>query len=116
VIGFKYFSAQGKGKADAGFAYRYAYFNGTCPASAPGPRDCGIIRSGNPKLFNAGTMYHPKNWTTIQAQTKIIRSVRSALESRYPGNSRSSIDYQTSVELNRELLPDFSRFTGETID
>jgi hypothetical protein len=80
VIGFHYFSAQGKGKPDAGFADRYAYFTGFCPSERRAiPRDCDVIRSSNIALLSGGELWMPSRWQTQQAVAATRRSVRSAL-------------------------------------
>ena len=117
VIGFAYFSAQGKGKADAGFADRYAYFDGKCPAQAAAlPRDCGVLRSSNLVLLSGGELWTPDNWTTDARLKQITASIRSVLERRYPGATKGLIGTQLQTELSRELQPDSDSFTGETTD
>jgi hypothetical protein len=62
VVGFQYFSSQGKKSDDAGFAYRWAFFGDLCPDAPAGKkRDCGVIFSDNPTLLNAGYMLHPRS-------------------------------------------------------
>ena len=118
VIGFKYFSAQGRGKPDAGFAYRYAYFGNKCPAGQPlGPRDCGIIRSQNTRLLSGGTLWKPGEWTTIPASQVLTRSVASSVAGRNPGASSAFLDQQVRDEMEKELLPNPSLdFSGDTTD
>lgn len=118
VAGFKYFSAQGKGKPDAGFAYRYAYFGPYCPAPVAGkPRDCGVIRSANQKLLNTGTMYHPKHWRVAEAAASMQLLVRSAVKSKNPTRSVADVDMLTNIELDRELAPNPGlNLDGETTD
>lgn len=118
VAGFKYFSAQGKGRPDAGFANRYAFFGPNCPAAVSGkPRDCGVIRSPNQRLLNTGTMYAPAHWKIEEAAANLGLAVRSAVKQKFPTRSATDIDMLTEAELDRELSPrtdDF--FSGETID
>ena len=122
VIGFRYFSAQGRGKPDAGMAYRNAYFDGHCPAAMVDGvrRDCGVIRSNtNKRLLDGGTLYLPGSWTTEQAKRKLETNVRSAIASRNPGATRAFIDNRVQAELTRTLTPDpaiEASFTGETTD
>lgn len=72
VVGFKYFSAQGKGKPDAGFAYRWAFFSPNCPPVNPNkPRDCNIEFSHNQAMLNSGRMHSPSSWTIESAVEKI---------------------------------------------
>jgi hypothetical protein len=76
VVGFKYFSAQGTTKPEAGLGYRYAFF-GKCPAwKEPGKlRDCNVILSENPVYLNTGYMFHPSQWATATA----MRTLKSTL-------------------------------------
>jgi hypothetical protein len=96
VAGFKYFSAQGKGSSDAGFAYRWAFFSPSCPAPATGKRrDCGIIRSSKQALLNTGCMLHPRAWSVHPPQDGL----------------------EADAEPSTELLPsDLSRYDGVTTD
>ncbi|WP_375779166.1 hypothetical protein ACE103_09270 [Bradyrhizobium sp. ma5] len=118
VIGFHYFSAQGKGKPDAGFADRFAYFDGKCPDQpvAGRPRDCGVIRSSNRALLDGGELWSPTAWTTTQAISRITTRVRGVLESRFAGQPRGFIDTKLNVELEKELTPNLEQFNGETTD
>jgi hypothetical protein len=113
VVGFRYFSAQGKGLPDAGFGFRWAFFDGHCPNSLPPGRrrDCGVIRSDNPKLLCCGYMLEPSHWP---AQAVIDEGVRtSATRSLGPAVEGAELE----AELERELpAPDLSRFDGVTID
>jgi len=114
IVGFKYFSAQGKGSADAGMGYRYGYFNGFCPDrnSTHGfRRDCNIIKSTNRAFLNMGRMYDPTEWDYENAVKQIRAGVRSAFEETYPGLPRDFVDSLAEVELNRELVPE-----TETVD
>jgi len=68
VIGFKYFSSQGKAQAgQGGFDYRYAIFSQFgCPEINNGTnikRDCNVIYSENQNYLNTGMMLSPKYWT-----------------------------------------------------
>jgi hypothetical protein len=72
VVGFKYFSSQGKGSPDAGFAYRWAFFGDTCPSPKNGmPRDCYVIKSTSQSLLNTGYMLQPDHWSTEAARTAL---------------------------------------------
>jgi len=72
VVGFRYFSAQGKGKPDAGLAYRWAFFSPNCPGRVPGKtRDCNIIFSHNQRTLNTGYMLHPRGWNIDLALKQI---------------------------------------------
>lgn len=118
VIGFKYFSAQGKGRPDAGFAYRYAYFDGKCPAAAMGvPRDCGVIKSNNQRLLNTGRMFGPKEWRIEDADASLIRSISRSVEGNNPTARGAALDALVAAELNKELSPRTDDFlNGETTD
>jgi len=66
VIGFKYFSSQGRITAgDGGFDYRYAVFSKFGCPEMPYKRDCNIIYSLEQRMLNTGTMLSPKYWTHI---------------------------------------------------
>jgi hypothetical protein len=117
VIGFHYFSAQGHGKPDAGFADRYAYFDGKCPDKQLGtPRDCGVIRSGNKALLDGGELWTPSAWKTDEANANIEQGVRGIFSARYPGLSKGLLDSKIEQELNRELQPNLDQFIGDTTD
>lgn len=67
VIGFKYFSSQGRAAAgEGGLDYRYAVFSKFgCPDNMPGKRDCNVIYSADQKMLNTGTMLSPAFWTHV---------------------------------------------------
>jgi hypothetical protein len=111
VKGFRYFSAQGKGRPDAGFAFRNAYFSGTCPSGGMTPRDCNLIRSANPALLNVGRASAPSNWKVAEALARLRTLSSRAIEDASPGISRALID----IELDRELPDQIDdRFSGVT--
>jgi hypothetical protein len=112
VQGFRYFSAQGQNTPDGGFGYRWAFFNGTCPTLSGGrKRDCGVIRSNDPKLLCCGRMLHPSKWPE---RTQIEEGVRRAVRPQAGPEARGPA-YES--ELERELpAPDLSRFNGVTTD
>ncbi len=96
AAGFKYFSAEGKGSSDAGFAYRWAFFSPNCPAPVTGKRrDCGIIRSPKQEVLNTGCLLHPRAWS--------VHPPRDGLEA----------DAGSSAELKPS---DLSRYDGVTTD
>lgn len=117
VVGYRYFSAQGKGLPDAGFGYRWAFFDGHCPQSLPQGRrrDCGITRSDNPKLLCCGYLFHPTKWpdaATIDARVRSV--VASGVSTEATGSALEAI---IDAEMTRELPPpDLSRFDGVTTD
>ncbi|WP_158808539.1 hypothetical protein [Beijerinckia sp. L45] len=117
VIGFHYFSAQGKGKPDAGFADRYAFFDTHCPSAGTKiPRDCKIIKSANLALIDGGELWSPKYWRTAEAKEALVKDVRRGIEDAFPGTDRGFIDSRLDAELSQELSPNLSTFTGETTD
>lgn len=66
VIGFKYFSSQGRVTAgDGGFDYRYAVFSKFGCPEMPYKRDCNIIFSLEQRMLNTGTMLSPGYWTHV---------------------------------------------------
>ncbi|WP_223481172.1 MULTISPECIES: hypothetical protein [unclassified Pseudomonas] len=83
VRGFKYFSSQGRGNiGDAGFAFRYAFFekNGVkyCPEITTGKRDCGVIWSAGQKYLNTGYMLPPSKWDS-ESKEKNLKLLVSGL-------------------------------------
>ncbi|MDB5873781.1 MAG: hypothetical protein JWQ07_3223 [Ramlibacter sp.] len=74
VVGFKYFSSQGTPET-GGFGHRYAFFSDvSCPAINPDrKRDCGVIRSKEAMLLNAGVMWHPRDWDKRKALEQLSR-------------------------------------------
>jgi hypothetical protein len=135
VVGFKYFSAQGKNSPSAGLGYRWAYFANKCPAFSPDkPRDCGVIWSNNQRLLNTGYMLHPSQWSTevalrslkarfIQEYSRKMLSERLRRAptdrdmSRLPSAEARRLEEQAIREFSRELPPS-SRliFDGATTD
>jgi hypothetical protein len=67
VVGFKYFSSQGKKAAgEGGLDYRYAVFSQYgCPDTMPYKRDCNVIYSTDQRMLNTGTMLAPRFWTHV---------------------------------------------------
>jgi hypothetical protein len=105
VAGFRYFSAQGKGKPDAGFAYRWAFFSPNCPGVVPGkPRDCNIMLSRDQKMLNTGCMLHPRAWK-ISAALEEIRVSYYAKRFKEivgrPMEEKDLKDLKTSEPLSR---------------
>jgi hypothetical protein len=62
VVGFKYFSAQGKGEPDGGLDYRYGIFEGHECTDMPGKKDCGILLSHDRRVLDSGHMFAPSAW------------------------------------------------------
>jgi hypothetical protein len=118
VVGFQYFSAQGKGKADAGFAYRYAFFAPYCPDAKPGmARDCGVIKSlKNKALLDGGELWEPAAWTIEKAQTAISAGVTRAVLEEFHGAPRALVDSIVEQRLEQELTFQPERLDGETTD
>lgn len=124
VTGFKYFSAQGKGKPDAGFWYRWAYFSDKgCPDFVEGkPRDCGVLR----RSVHAGRMWHPKSWQAQNATDNLMRdlvayqrlSQRGAAPSERTVTKEVAARQKSLKKQLKQTLPHRSlrRFSGETTD
>ncbi len=135
VVGFKYFSAQGKNPPSAGLGYRWAFF-GKCPSwrEADKPRDCGVIASNKPGLLNTGYMLHPTRWITTPAmrmlRTTLIQKHSTRLLAkrlgrvptkremlRLPRAQLRELEDQASREISKELPPvSRLRFDGATTD
>ena len=114
AMGFKYFSLQGKGKPDAGFGYRWAFFEGSCPTLSGGRiRDCHVIRSSNPVLFNAGRLNAPGEWT-VDTALKALREegLRDILGSDAT-ISRAIADQELDRELPHAIDPALDGVTGD---
>jgi hypothetical protein len=115
VAGFKYFSAQ-----TGGLGYRWAFFH-QCPSwsEANKPRDCGIIRSDQQDILNAGYMLHPKVWTTKRAMDDLKTKLTEAEKRRLL--SRRVEPRQLEELANEQLLKDLPpvsrlKFDGVTTD
>lgn len=66
VVGFKYFSSQGRAAAgEGGLDYRYAVFSKFGCPEMPYKRDCNVIYSTDQRMLNTGTMLSPKFWTGV---------------------------------------------------
>jgi len=66
VVGFKYFSSQGRLEAgQGGFDYRYAVFSKFGCPEMPYKRDCEVVYSTDQKMLTTGTMLSPEFWTHI---------------------------------------------------
>ncbi len=106
VAGFKYFSAQGLGKPDAGFAYRWAFFGNACPAQKDGmPRDCYVIRSDSQSLLNTGYMLHPDHWTVDKAR---IALGTQALQQFYQQNYNLTLPQVNKITPQHSPVPRLS--------
>jgi hypothetical protein len=131
VVGFKYFSSQGKNRSDAGLGFRWAFF-GPCPAwrEADKPRDCGIVRSEHQHVLNTGYMLDPSKWTIETAIAAKERRVLEGIVTRHVGRPSSPREFErlpfeqqrmlqreATQELSR-ILPEVSRlsFDGATTD
>lgn len=67
IVGFKYFSAQGKkDPKHAGFDFRYAVFHKYGCPDMPYMRDCDIVYSTKSSTLNAGAMLHPSRWHHVR--------------------------------------------------
>lgn len=104
--GFKYFSLQGKGKPDAGFGYRWAFFEGTCPTLNGGRiRDCHVIRSSNPVLLNAGRLNAPGDWTVDSALIALREQGLRDILGADANISRGIADQELERELPHAIDP-----------
>ncbi|MFJ3456265.1 hypothetical protein ACIPMZ_04775 [Scandinavium goeteborgense] len=71
AIGFRYFSAQGKGTN--GMGYRDAFF-GSCPdVKTTYVKDCNVIKSDKHSLFAVSRLDDPKEWFTEYSAIRIER-------------------------------------------
>jgi hypothetical protein len=114
VKGFKYFSAQGKGKPDAGLAYRYAYFEGTCPpTTAQKVHDCHVIRSRNPALLNSGRMNTPDGWAVDASLAALRQQIGRDIEMSNPGVTRAFVDAELDRELPSSIDPKLDGVEGD---
>lgn len=112
--GFKYFSLQGKGKPDAGFGYRWAFFEGSCPTLAAGrTRDCHVIRSSNPVLLNAGRMAAPAEWNVEPAIRELREQGLRDIMGADSTISRGFADAELEKELPNSIDPSLNGVTEE---
>ncbi len=108
VIGFHYFSAQGKGKPDAGFGYRDAYFRTHSGPSAGGyPKD-SAIRSQDRLYLNGGRLWTPSAWAVEHAQNKIQQLAAAAVPATKPRRAASINEL-----LESEMAESSVNFSGE---
>ena len=106
VVGFKYFSAQGKGKYDAGLGFRNAYFSGNCNSSTDSVlNDCKIFR--NAYLYS-GRMYSPQNWKINAAITNIQYEILESnkIFSKPVAKTNLSKEYIDNKKLQKQLSSD----------
>ncbi len=69
VVGFKYFSSQGRLAAgQGGLDYRYAVFSKFGCPEMPYKRDCEVIYSADQRMLNTGTMLAPRFWTGVKPE------------------------------------------------
>ncbi len=92
IIGFKYFSSQGRydvGKG--GFDYRWAIFSTyDTPSFCASKRcDTGIIKSTNPTYLNTGMMWAPEHWNSSAPY--------------YPGNKKGT--HKNKIKKEGDFLP-----------
>jgi len=81
VVGFKYFSSQGRAAAgQGGFDYRYAVFSKFGCPEMPYKRDCEVIYSADQRLLNTGTMLTPQAWTGVIPRASSENSGETALD------------------------------------
>jgi len=113
VVGFKYFSAQGRSRPEAGFGYMYGFFDGFCPSwnemddpnDGKVGRDCNIVRSST----LGGRMFAPNDWTTESAiraiETDFITAkYESTIGRKLTMRERLLIRTPVNIELMRKLF------------
>ena len=110
IIGFKYFSSQGRydvGKG--GFDYRWAIFSTYDTPSFCASRKCdtGIIKSTNIQYLNTGMMWNPEHWDSSAQyypgnKKAIIRNNKIKKEGDFLPASPKDWDGLTSYELNKQ--------------
>ena len=84
VVGFKYFSSQGRAAAgEGGFDYRYAVFSQFGCPQMPYKRDCEVIYSADQRMLNTGTMLGPGSWTGVLPQASEETQGETVLKSAY---------------------------------
>jgi hypothetical protein len=130
VTGFKYFSAQGKGKPDAGLAYRWAFFSPHCPpVQRDKPRDCNVVFSHDQSVLNSGRMFTPTAWTVESAIEKIRSDYLKKRFKELIGRRIGEKDFgslrsgtvaakfaQALLDAELETVWDPTRFDGITTD
>jgi hypothetical protein len=106
VVGFRYFSAQGNGRPDGGFGYRYAFFSGKAPRPRRRDDDEFIMPlTTNQVLLNAGEMLHPRSWRVDQAIATLRSNVTRSLEDEAVTRGLDPSAF-VPQELERELTED----------
>lgn len=121
IVGFRYFSAQGEGRPDAGFGYRNAYFDGQCPSPRKSEDDCGVIKGysidarGSVKqhqtYFNTGGMISPDVWTVEGAANLRMARIATRGHIRRQAATRGiSRQAMANIELERELTPNYDLY------
>jgi hypothetical protein len=115
VVGFKYFSSQGKD--NGGLGYRWAYFDGHCPSTRDPkkPRDCGVKWSPRQSVLNTGYLLHPSLWRAKDAHAERVRAaLRRVLNTelgatrrpnafdRLPLARKKALEQRAESELSRE--------------
>ncbi|MBI5743895.1 MAG: hypothetical protein HY952_05045 [Elusimicrobia bacterium] len=84
VVGFKYFSSQGRLEAgQGGFDYRYAVFSKFGCPTMPYKRDCEVIYSTDQRMLNTGTMLSPKFWTGVKPRPDSATGASTVLNRTY---------------------------------
>ena len=120
VVGFRYFSAQGRGKPDAGFGFRDAFFDGYCPTTPTEyPKDCKIIRSNSKTLLSAGRMAAPDAWNYTAAVAKLKEEYEANLTRGLSPDAARAIHTAIPELLEQEMPQEFlydDYFNGETVE
>jgi hypothetical protein len=145
VAGFRYFSAQGKGRRpNAGFGFRAAFFEKPGQKDKPGQkekpasnscpvlhdktmlRDCGVIFSHGQDMLNTGYVLHPSKWSAKQRDANLMALQQGLYErsrSRGPGfmglpmsQSRSAFERDIERKDTMEINPKFQNANVTTDD
>lgn len=124
VIGFRYFSAQGAKRPDAGLGYRNVYLAGVT-AHPHGPEvDCcvdGLIVHAdgtvqqNHLQFSAGELLVPEKWRVKEALADLRTVVSRGFEND-PLLRGEALDRAVDAKLAEHLRPDVDAFDDGTSD
>jgi len=113
VIGFEYFSAQGRNRPDAGFEYRDAYFSPEPKKTAGGHVRDMAIRSSQLLFLNGGRLWTPSRWNVHGALQDIRVKVAASIPATVPPPKR---DGEIQKIFEEEMPPSAIDFSGEEED
>lgn len=109
IVGFKYFSAQGKNRPDGGVGYRNAYFaqgaSARCPSYANNPADCGLIKGA---YLNAGRIWEPAAWKVSESVSTLIENYKQRAKAMNPELTKDALDFAVEMQFTKELEPVYS--------